>query len=206
VHADALELRRAIPPRTVARLAAFACASVLLHALTLAIYIPEGAGNARRDGPTQPRVIRAVLAPLPPVETPSEAAAPVPPAKPAPDFSPGANEASRPLNPNKWYAASELDTRAEPLGPVELEYPEALEPKRIVGHVQLMLYIDENGVVRNAEVTESSPPGLFDDAAIRGWRSVKFAPAMKNGFAVKSRKLLELDFLPEPGRGGGAIR
>jgi protein TonB len=208
VYAEALELRRTIPPRTLARIAAFAFASLLLHALTLAIYLPEGSRTTRSDAAAQVPTIRAVLAPAPAPQALDELHAqpvrPEPPATAEPAAS--ASEPARPLDPRKWYAASELDERAEPIGAVEIDYPEALQDKRIVGHVQLVLYIDESGVVRKAEVTDASPPGLFDAAAIKGWQSVRFTPAKKSGVAVKSVKLLEIEFIPEMRGAGGAVR
>ena len=98
--------------------------------------------------------------------------------------------------PNKWYTATEVDVRAEPLGEVRLEYPQELEGTGIPGRVRIALYIDERGIVSRLEVTEAEPSRLFDKAAIAAWRDVKFSPAKKDGVAVKSQKLLELDFRP----------
>jgi TonB family protein len=62
--------------------------------------------------------------------------------------------------------------------------------------VRLLLHIDERGVVRKAHVEESLPEGMFDDAALSAWTDVRFSPALKDGLAVKSRKLLEISFSP----------
>ena len=97
---------------------------------------------------------------------------------------------------SKWYDASELDVRAEPLGSVELAYPAELEGTGIVGRVRVLLFIDERGVVLKAQIAASQPKRVFDQAAIKGWQEVRFAPARKDGVAVKSQKLLELDFQP----------
>jgi protein TonB len=98
--------------------------------------------------------------------------------------------------PEKWYTAAELDVRAEPLGEVRLEYPPELEGTGIPGRVRILLYIDERGVVTRMQITEAEPLRLFDTAAMAAWTDVKFSPAKKGGVAVKSQKLLELDFRP----------
>jgi protein TonB len=98
--------------------------------------------------------------------------------------------------PDKWFTAAEVDVRAEPLGQVDLEYPDELAGTGIRGRVYVLLYIDERGIVRNLRVTEADPPKLFDAAALRAWKDVRFSPAKKAGASVKSRKLLELAFAP----------
>lgn len=86
--------------------------------------------------------------------------------------------------------------RAEPLAPVELAYPVELEGTGIVGQVRARLFIDERGVVIKAEIAASKPDSMFDKSAIEGWRWARFTPASKNKVAVKSQKLLQLDFQP----------
>jgi protein TonB len=98
--------------------------------------------------------------------------------------------------PERWLSADELSVRAEPLTDVQIQYPADLAQRGVFGRVRLVLHIDERGVVRKTQVEESHPEGLFDDAALSAWASVRFSPALKDGLAVKSRKLLEVSFLP----------
>ena len=98
---------------------------------------------------------------------------------------------------DKWYGADEVDTRAEHLSPARLSYPQALAGSRTSGRVKLALFIDEEGLIRKAQVLESHPQRIFDDAAIRAWEEVRFAPALKYGQPVKSEKLLEIEFMPD---------
>jgi protein TonB len=98
--------------------------------------------------------------------------------------------------PDKWYTAKELEVRAEPLSDIQLDYPQELEDTGIPGRVQIVLFIDERGIVRRTAIVESEPAKLFDKAAVRAWVDVKFSPARKGGVAVKSQKLLELSFQP----------
>ena len=97
--------------------------------------------------------------------------------------------------PDKWYSASEVDVRAEPLTDIRLHYPEGLR-ESVTGKVRVRLFIDEGGVVRKLQIAASEPPGLFDEVAKRGWENVRFSPARKNGAAVKSQKLIELTYGP----------
>lgn len=100
--------------------------------------------------------------------------------------------------PDRWYTASELDVRAEPVTPVEFEYPPRLG--RLIGRVEVALFIDERGNVRKAQVLSAEPEKLFDEAALNGWRNVRFSPAMRGGVAVKSEKIVQVDFQPELSR------
>ena len=97
--------------------------------------------------------------------------------------------------PDKWYLASEVDVRAEPITEIQLRYPSELT-ERVTGTVRVRVFIDEGGVVRKLQIAASDPPGLFDEAAKQGWQDVRFSPARRNGVAVKSQKLIELTFTP----------
>jgi TonB family protein len=99
--------------------------------------------------------------------------------------------------PDKWYSAEEVDARAEPLAPFRLGYPERLAGSRIKGRVRIALFIDEQGWVRNAEVLASQPERLFDEVAVSAWQNVRFSPAVMRHQAVKSKKLLEINFEPD---------
>lgn len=207
----------------VSRLLVFTGASLALHALTLSAYGPAGTVSPAYGGPPTARVLQAVLAPLrsePVIDesqardssSPSQQEAP--PREPAPAIEPprttpgveqtiakaeargGAPDGVAIPFPDKWYMAAELDVRAEPLTPVRLAYPAELAGSGIPGRVRIALFIDERGVVRKTEIVASQPERLFDEAAVKGWEEVRFSPAMKGGLAVKSEKLLELDFQP----------
>jgi TonB family protein len=99
--------------------------------------------------------------------------------------------------PDKWYTAEEVDVRAEPLASLKLGYPERLAGSRITGRVRIALFIDEEGWVRNAEVVASQPERLFDEIAVSAWQNVRFLPALMSRQAVKSKKLLEIEFHPD---------
>ena len=188
-----------VPPR-VRRLASFVTASFLLHALTVVGLPPSGVAGAPHRGPVQPEPLHATITPHALADPAREAQADDRPSAQPSSATADAREgmpggADVPF-PDKWFDASEVDVRAEPLSGVDLEYPDELSGTGIRGRVYVLLYIDERGIVRNLRVTEADPPKLFDAAALRAWKDVRFSPAKKAGSAVKSRKLLELAFAP----------
>ena len=187
----------------------FIAASVSLHALMLA-YTPGGGGGTAHE--RQARApLHAVLAPLPsgnavpeePIITPPQEAAAgqaadaVAQAAPAEAMRPGAGAPGVDLPlPDKWYTGLELSVLAEPLEFVKLAYPDEFAGSTIIAKVRVRLFVDERGTVQKIELVESGPHPAFDAAAIRQWQEVRFKPGIRNGIAVKSQKLLELEFLP----------
>jgi TonB family protein len=87
--------------------------------------------------------------------------------------------------------------RAEPRTPPTIHYPQELAQSGIVAKVRVVLFIDERGMLRKLEIARSGPEQAFDVAATKAWHDVRFSPAMKNGVAVKSQKVLEVDFMPD---------
>jgi TonB family protein len=183
------------------RLAAFALASVALHALTLFTY---GPGGAPRSGyaDTHSPVIHASLVRSPEaLNAPDASVATESRNESATDTAPPTSQTARigspgdidiPV-PEKWLMAHEVDTRAEPLTGVTIDYPAGIFAE---GRVRVLLFIDERGVVRKSHVEAAVPAGVFDKAALDAWSSVRFSPATKAGIAVKSQKLVELHFTP----------
>ena len=197
------------PLDIVQRLWIFIAASISLHALMLA-YSPGGSDGLMRElrsGAT----LHAVLAPPPAVnavqdEPPLEqsqdpgarqAAATVTEPAPADATRPraGAQGPDLPL-PEKWYTAPELAVLAEPIEVVKLAYPDEFAGSTIIANVRVRLFVDERGTVQKIELVQSGPDPAFDAAAIRQWQGVRFKPGIRDGIAVKSQKLLELEFLP----------
>ncbi|HFS85056.1 MAG TPA: energy transducer TonB [Epsilonproteobacteria bacterium] len=78
-----------------------------------------------------------------------------------------------------------VDTKPRVVSRGALEYPAAAAKKRIKGYVIVNLLIGKDGSVELAKVIASSPAGVFDDAALRGVRSWRFAPAKYKGNPVK---------------------
>jgi protein TonB len=101
-----------------------------------------------------------------------------------------------------YYRASELDERAIPLNQVDVVYPESALAAGTKGVVTLRLLIDHEGRLRDASVTGSRPAGVFENAALEAVLSLRFRPAMRNGVAVGSVKLIEVPFDPDCTRTG----
>jgi TonB family protein len=187
-------------PRSVRRFAVFAVASFALHAATLVSFPPSGVAGAPYRGQALPEPLHATLSPplaaAPAANDAPQARASVPQQEAKAGPRQGVPDGIDVPFPDKWYTAAEVDVRAEPVGAVDLSYPEELEGSGIPGRVHLLLFIDERGVVRRMHIADAEPARLFDKAAMRSWTDITFSPAKKNGVAVKSQKLLELDFRP----------
>jgi len=127
--------------------------------------------------------------------------------------SPGSKSEQRPADPGSrdpsppsaaalpaqdvYYKASELDQRAEPLSVVDVEYPAQALAARTRGTVRLRLMIDHRGELTRAEVVSSTPAGVFEEAALKAVRALRFRPAVRNGVPVGSIKTIEVPFDPD---------
>jgi TonB family protein len=207
-----------MPPTTAAALAGsapttrlllFVAASIALHGITLGFDVPSDGARRRAPSASATPPLDATLMRA------SDAAASAPVTATSeqtsehggnaqtdtqdatgPARGPAAADRLNLRFPDKWYSASELDVRAEPLDAVEFEYPRSPGGGVIIGRVELALYVDERGYVRKLEVRKSEPERVFDEAALKGWRDVRFSPAMRGGTAVKSEKIVQVDFQP----------
>lgn len=93
-----------------------------------------------------------------------------------------------------YYPAQELDVYPMPLARLGFEHPEGAARDHVSGKALLMLLIDEAGNVDEVSVVTAEPSGYFEDAARQAFKSVRFSPARKEGRAVKSRVLINIDF------------
>ena len=62
------------------------------------------------------------------------------------------------------------------------------------GHVIVRFEIGENGRVSNVEVIESTPQGVFDEAAVTAVRKWIYEPRKENGAPVSSQAKARLVF------------
>ena len=93
-----------------------------------------------------------------------------------------------------WYPAKQVDVHPTALYPIKPGYPDKGAEQGVEGHVVLLLLIDEAGVVKEPSVVEASPEGVFEESALSAFREARFAPAQKNGRAVKSRVLIRVSY------------
>jgi protein TonB len=67
-------------------------------------------------------------------------------------------------------------------------------PSKTAGFVIVRFEIGTNGRVSNIAVVESTPPGIFDEAATSAVRKWIYEPRKENGVAVASQSKAKLVF------------
>jgi protein TonB len=89
-----------------------------------------------------------------------------------------------------------VDSKPRVISRSPLEYPAAAAKNHTKGYVVVNLLIGKDGSVELAKVIASSPAGVFDNAALRGVRSWRFAPAKYKGNPVKvwAKQKVRFDF------------
>lgn len=78
-----------------------------------------------------------------------------------------------------------VDSRPRRLRCPPAAYPQSARAKGIKGHVSLRLLIGPTGDVERVKITESEPPGVFDDGARQAMQRCRFEPASYQGKPVK---------------------
>ncbi|NJD31247.1 MAG: TonB family protein [Gammaproteobacteria bacterium] len=73
-------------------------------------------------------------------------------------------------------------------------YPPAALVNRIEGWVELMFTITETGAVRDIEVVDAQPRGVFESAATQALGNWRFRPRLANGQPVPRRSVVTLRF------------
>lgn len=95
------------------------------------------------------------------------------------------------------YDTRDLDVLPRPLSPINPVYPASPFLPVATGRVTLELVIDERGRVWDAVVIEASPVADFESAALESLQSARFSPAQRDGHAVRSRLVIEVEFRPD---------
>lgn len=97
---------------------------------------------------------------------------------------------------NAAMSEGTADTKPRVLSRSPMQYPESAMKKKIKGYVVVNLLIDIDGSIEAAKVLQSSPPGVFDAAALSGIRSWRFAPGKYQGKPVKvwAKQKVRFDF------------
>ncbi len=73
-------------------------------------------------------------------------------------------------------------------------YPESARRKNIQGWVEVVFTVTAFGEVTDAEVRNSSPEDVFDQAAIKAVKQWRFEPVMRDGKSVAQRAVVRLKF------------
>lgn len=74
-----------------------------------------------------------------------------------------------------------LDRPARVVSRPPLDYPAEAKARGVQGHVILKINVGANGNVEGVQISESNPPGFFDEAALRSVRQWRFEPAVIKG-------------------------
>lgn len=84
------------------------------------------------------------------------------------------------------------DEGPRPVGTESPRYPREARQRRITGVVRVLVLINEQGDVEDAEIIESIP--VLDDAALRCVRRWKFEPGTKGGKPTPTYAIAPLSF------------
>jgi protein TonB len=137
---------------------------------------------------------------VPPPAQPAPTATTAQPAAPAPAASPPAAAAPMPgvtITSSvdlTYYSARDVDVHPRALREIVPDYPADADRQRLSGRVRLQLKLEADGRVSDIDIESATPPGLFEDSAIRAFRDARFAPAQKNGRPVRALVLIEVVF------------
>jgi len=144
--------------------------------------LPVTESEAPPASPSEPPAVVAPAAPPAPAAAPPSVPEPVPAATmtSAVDLT--------------YYSARDLDVHPRALREIVPEYPAEADRQRLSGTVRLQLKLEADGRVSDVEVVSASPPGRFEDSAVRAFRDARFAPAQKNGRPVRARVLIEVEY------------
>lgn len=93
-----------------------------------------------------------------------------------------------------WYLARQVDKAAHAADSIVPDYPPEARRRNQEGSLKLMLRIDDLGRVRDVEVIEADPPGVFDAAALEAFQAARFHPAMKDGRPVRYQAYIRVLF------------
>ena len=77
---------------------------------------------------------------------------------------------------------------------VPAKYPPDLLQRGVAGWVDLEFIVDRNGRPRDLVVTQGSPPGRFDDAALEAVRQYRYVPFEQDGRVYERRLKLRVRF------------
>jgi protein TonB len=97
------------------------------------------------------------------------------------------------VDPSAVVSEQAVDTRARLVHGHPPSYPPEAREDGIEGDVGLELVVGDTGAVESARVVRGMGHGL-DDAALQAARAFQFAPAMKDGHAVRVRMAWSMQF------------
>jgi protein TonB len=104
-------------------------------------------------------------------------------------------EAKANVRANVSLGAGGTDRDTIPLVRIEPDYPMRARQRGIEGWVVVGFTITPAGTIKDAKVVQASPPGVFDEAAVRAVSRWKYNPKIEGGVAVERPGIMvRLDF------------
>ena len=111
-----------------------------------------------------------------------------------PAFEVDLNSTSGLLGEDGYMNGSEVQEKPKVLYRPELIYPEKALEEDVKGFVVLGVFINKFGELEKADVMESVPKGVFDDAALENIKRWKFKPAKHKGVSVSTWQEQRISF------------
>lgn len=158
---------------------------------------PETRLAASAAPDTTPPAKPAAPPPASPVAEPQHDVPPPTPPAAAAEAAPAAPAAAPPATLTSsvdltYYSARDLDVQPHALRVIRPEYPLAADRQKVSGTLRLQLKLEADGRVSDIEVVSATPPGVFEDSAIKAFRDARFVPAQKNGRPVRALVVIEV--------------
>ena len=97
------------------------------------------------------------------------------------------------------YRLDELGTKPSVIHAVPPKYPYEAAQKGIKGKVLVQFVLTKEGIAKEPIVVESSPEGVFDEAALEAVKQYKFNPGTIGGEAVDCIVKMPIVFELTPG-------
>jgi TonB family protein len=97
-----------------------------------------------------------------------------------------------------FFARDEVDRPATAVSDVMLRYPREAFAAGTHGNVILEVFVDASGSVVRTSVVEAAPQGIFESAAQDAIGQLRYRPALRDGVTVRSRRLVQVVFDPNP--------
>lgn len=145
-----------------------------------------------REGAASPRDSVPALAALPPsTGGPAIALPDLVPARPS--FSPDNLVGSL----DQLVLTEETADRGPEVLSGGLIYPESARNRNIEGKTVVSILIGSDGIVRDAHILESDPPGVFDQAVLQAVANWRFKPAVYGGEPVSVWAKVPISFTLE---------
>jgi protein TonB len=189
--------------------------ATVLHALLFQLWpdmyaqVPQDAGEAAQvlalppdvQIPEAPQPLARPLRPVASADVPIDAVPPVVawtdvPDLPPPPPKPAGGEPGRVRPFTPYTVAPSLANRGEMHRALEREYPPSLRDAGIGGTVALLLHIDEQGRLLEAEVGTSSGFAALDQAALRVAHVMRFRAALNRDKKVAVWVVVPVTFRP----------